>query len=83
MRLCGLIAYVKEQPMINHFQSANWPDAIGANLLAKGIKEPTAIQAAVIPAALAGGNIVARSQTGTGKTLAYLMPLLAKIDVFN
>ncbi|PAD91685.1 DEAD/DEAH box helicase [Shouchella clausii] len=67
--------------MINHFQSANWPDAIGANLLAKGIEEPTPIQAAVIPVALAGGNIVARSQTGTGKTLAYLIPLLAKIDV--
>ena len=42
--------------------------------------EPTTIQAQVIPTALEGKNIVGQSQTGTGKTGAFLIPLLNSID---
>ena len=42
--------------------------------------QPTPIQEQTIPAALKGDNIVGRSATGTGKTLAYLLPILQKID---
>ncbi|MDF2572764.1 MAG: cshC [Sporomusa sp.] len=45
-----------------------------------GISVPTTIQAEVIPAALAGKDIIGQSPTGTGKTLAYLLPLFQKID---
>lgn len=46
----------------------------------EGLTVPTAIQAEVIPAVLAGRDVIAQSPTGTGKTLAYLLPLFAKID---
>jgi ATP-dependent RNA helicase RhlE len=40
---------------------------------------PTEIQAAAIPHALAGKDVVATAQTGTGKTLAFLLPLMDKM----
>lgn len=43
---------------------------------------PTDIQAKVIPLALENKDIIAKSQTGTGKTLAYLLPIFQKIN-FN
>ncbi|MDR1748777.1 MAG: DEAD/DEAH box helicase [Spirochaetaceae bacterium] len=43
------------------------------------ISEPTAVQKQVIPAILAGENVIFQSETGTGKTFAYLLPLLTKI----
>lgn len=46
-----------------------------------GIDVPTEIQARVIPPALAGKDIIGQSPTGTGKTLAYLLPVLQRIDV--
>ena len=49
-------------------------------LVKTGITEPTAIQAAVIPQVLAGNDVVGQSPTGTGKTLAYLLPLFQKLD---
>ncbi|MFD0588399.1 DEAD/DEAH box helicase [Paenibacillus sp. GCM10027627] len=46
-----------------------------------GIIEPTSVQAETIPLLLAGNDVSARSQTGTGKTLAFLLPLLQRILV--
>lgn len=46
----------------------------------QGYKEPTKIQEEVIKAALEGKNIVGQSQTGTGKTAAFVIPLLQLID---
>lgn len=43
------------------------------------IMEPTEIQAKAIPVALEGKDIIALSQTGTGKTLAFMLPILEKI----
>lgn len=45
-----------------------------------GIREPSPIQADAIPLILEGKDIVAQSQTGTGKTLAFALPLLQRID---
>lgn len=42
--------------------------------------EPTEIQERVIPSILNGESVIGQSQTGTGKTHAYLLPLLNKID---
>ena len=44
------------------------------------IETPMKVQAAVIPKIMGGGNLVAQAPTGTGKTLAYLLPVLQKID---
>lgn len=41
---------------------------------------PTKIQEEVIPEVLAGKDVVGQSATGTGKTLAFLLPLFQKID---
>lgn len=54
--------------------------ALESALAADGITEPTAIQVEAIPALLAGKNAYLSSETGTGKTLAYLLPLFAQID---
>ncbi|MEZ0232386.1 MAG: DEAD/DEAH box helicase [Methylophilaceae bacterium] len=44
-----------------------------------GYTKPTPIQAQAIPVALAGGDLMAGAQTGTGKTAAFALPLLQKI----
>ena len=44
------------------------------------IETPMKVQAAVIPKIMGGGNLVVQAPTGTGKTLAYLLPVLQKID---
>lgn len=52
------------------------------NILKKnGISDPTDVQTQVIPKAFAGEDIIAQSQTGTGKTLAFLLPILQKINI--
>jgi len=47
----------------------------------KGYENPSPIQEESIPMALAGKNIIARAKNGTGKTAAYSIPLLEKIDM--
>lgn len=46
----------------------------------KGFEKPSPIQEESIPMALAGKHILARAKNGTGKTAAYLIPLLEKCD---
>jgi ATP-dependent RNA helicase RhlE len=41
---------------------------------------PTPVQAAAIPRALAGADVIATAQTGTGKTLAFLIPVIEKLS---
>src|SRR4030088_2384493 len=46
-----------------------------------GYESPSAIQAATIPPMMAGSDVVGLAQTGTGKTAAFAIPILSKIDV--
>ena len=62
------------------FTALGVPEHLIAALAQRGITAPTEIQAAFIPAACAGENLIGAAPTGTGKTLAYLLPLLARID---
>lgn len=49
-------------------------------LTALGYETPSPIQAASIPALLAGSDVLGQAQTGTGKTAAFALPLLSRID---
>jgi superfamily II DNA/RNA helicase len=55
------------------------PDLIAA-LSKQEIGEPTPIQHAAIPVLLAGKDAYLHAETGTGKTLAYLLPLMTQMD---
>lgn len=56
--------------------SPAWVDALAA----EGISEPTQIQHHAIPVVMEGRDTYVSSETGTGKTLAYLLPLLEQLD---
>ncbi|SDK73778.1 DEAD/DEAH box helicase [Natronincola ferrireducens] len=45
-----------------------------------GIVEPTSIQLQTIPLLLEGRDVIAQAQTGTGKTLAFVLPIMERID---
>ena len=45
-----------------------------------GVSEPTPIQAKAIPAVRAGQDVIGIAQTGTGKTLAYLLPIFSQLQ---
>jgi len=55
------------------------PDLVDA-LARQDIAEPTPIQVAALPVLLAGQDAYLHAETGTGKTLAYLLPLFCRID---
>jgi len=55
------------------------PDALSSALERMGFTHPTPIQQAAIPVALAGKDILGAAQTGTGKTAAFGIPLIAKL----
>jgi superfamily II DNA/RNA helicase len=56
-------------------------DSLISALAKLGITEPTDIQVAAIPVVREGRDAALHAETGTGKTLAYLLPLLARIDL--
>ncbi|AJY73626.1 DEAD/DEAH box helicase [Paenibacillus beijingensis] len=66
--------------MDNKWKQLGIADALIARLAENGITEPTAVQEQALPLLLAGKDVSAGSQTGTGKTLAYLLPLLQRMD---
>jgi len=56
------------------------PELVAA-LAKQQITEPTAIQIAALPVLLAGKDAYLNAETGTGKTLAYLLPIFCRLDV--
>ncbi|HEY9634109.1 MAG TPA: DEAD/DEAH box helicase [Coleofasciculaceae cyanobacterium] len=65
------------------FKSLGLSEARVQQLEKLGFTEPTAIQTQAIPELLSGRDVVGQSQTGTGKTAAFSLPILEHIDTDN
>ena len=65
--------------MCTSFAELGLNEQILAGVDALGFTTPTPVQAAAIPAVLAGRDVVASAQTGTGKTAAFALPVLQNI----
>ncbi|HEU4600806.1 MAG TPA: DEAD/DEAH box helicase, partial [Steroidobacteraceae bacterium] len=63
------------------FRSLLTSEALIAALNAVGYESPSPIQAATIPVLLQGRDVVGQAQTGTGKTAAFALPILERIDL--
>ena len=61
------------------FKSLGVCDELIQALQKQGIKEPTPIQEQAIPVVFKGNDVIAKAQTGTGKTLAFLLPILQRV----
>lgn len=63
------------------FQQFNLPNFLMQALDQIGYEKPSPIQSATIPHLLAGKDVLGQAQTGTGKTAAFALPLLARLNI--
>lgn len=63
----------------NDFSQLNLCEALQARLVQLGYTQPTPVQQQAIPVVLAGGDLLAGANTGSGKTAAFALPLLQKL----
>ena len=61
------------------FRELGLGDRIFQAIQEAGYTEPTPIQSAAIPLVLAGNDVIGIAQTGTGKTAAFTLPILARM----
>jgi ATP-dependent RNA helicase RhlE len=61
------------------FNELSLSQSIQLNLKRNCFTEPTPVQAQAIPPALSGFDVIATAQTGTGKTLAFLLPIVERL----
>jgi len=66
---------------ISSFSELGLPDYLERALSDVGYETPSAIQAAIIPHILRGTDVLGQAQTGTGKTAAFALPLLARLTL--
>lgn len=64
----------------NMFTALGISEEVAEALAQQGYTEPTPIQKEAIPIVLTGKDIIAQAQTGTGKTLAFVLPILENFD---
>ncbi len=62
------------------FKTFGLSDPLVQGILATGYTAPTEIQSQAIPAAIAGSDIIGCAQTGTGKTAAFVLPILDRLS---
>ena len=63
------------------FSDLGLPDAVLRAVKSIGYESASPIQAATIPALLEGADVLGQAQTGTGKTAAFALPILAKLEL--
>ncbi|MFI1354773.1 DEAD/DEAH box helicase [Streptomyces sp. NPDC020898] len=74
------VEVVAEVEDTNTFGALGLPEGVVRKLTQNGVTSPFPIQAATIPDALAGKDILGRGRTGSGKTLSFGLPLLTKLS---
>jgi ATP-dependent RNA helicase RhlE len=62
-----------------NFETFNFDRRIAGRIKAAGFKTPTPIQQQAIPKVLAGRDVIGLAQTGTGKTAAFMLPILQRL----
>ncbi len=72
---------MSENSTVPGFSELGLSEAVVAALGALGYESPTPIQAQTIPVILAGSDLLGQASTGTGKTAAFALPILTRIDV--
>jgi ATP-dependent RNA helicase DeaD len=68
------------EPSTPDFSELGLPDQILKAVTQLGYETPSPIQAQAIPSLLEGRDIIGQAQTGTGKTAAFALPLLSRVD---
>jgi len=69
----------KEKLIVMSFNEFNLDSRLTTGIRAAGYQIPTPIQAAAIPLALAGRDLIGTAQTGTGKTAVFVLPILHQL----
>ena len=62
------------------FEELGLSEKVLKGVVATGYEKPTEIQALAIPPALEGRDVTGRAQTGTGKTAAFALPILTRLE---
>jgi superfamily II DNA/RNA helicase len=75
----GISVQIAKLPL-SSFTTLGVPARLADILTGFGIDTPTPIQAATLPDALAGRDVLGRGRTGSGKTYAFLLPLVARLS---
>lgn len=76
------VARAEEVPYVAEHKFIDFPfsDALQNNISAKGYVTPSAIQDQSIPFVLEGRDVIGLANTGTGKTAAFLLPIIERLD---
>ncbi|MDA8436391.1 MAG: DEAD/DEAH box helicase [Actinomycetales bacterium] len=74
-----LVATVRTGPVVTSFTELGVPAALADVLARQGITEAFPIQSATLPDSLAGRDVLGRGRTGSGKTIAFALPLVTRL----
>ena len=69
--------------MVSQFEKLGLQPHLAQTVAQMGFEEPTPIQLAALPALLEGQNVIGQAQTGTGKTAAFMLPILQQLQSQN
>jgi ATP-dependent RNA helicase RhlE len=79
VNLPPMVSETNDYVVTHQFSDFNVSDLIKRNIAVKGYKIPTPIQDQAIPVVLEGRDLIGMANTGTGKTAAFLIPLIEKV----
>jgi ATP-dependent RNA helicase DeaD len=82
-KAAGLFLWDEGVMMTTAFDTLGLCPALEQTVTELGYTQPTPIQAGMIPLVLAGRDVLGQAQTGTGKTAAFALPMLQRLDLHS